>query len=166
MVDRRVVAVEDVDALGEHVLPHELHHVVLRPVDRGRRHLGAALLHMRVEVARVPRRLGVLVARVRGGLVRLRRGCTPREAEGWLVEEGSLELLKRLRKEEATRFLPVIMLTAKTDEESIIQGLDMGAHDYITKPFSPKELLARIRALFRSAEGGDQATLLSGPGRL
>ena len=75
----------------------------------------------------------------------------------WMLPGGSgIELLERLRKEEATRFLPVIMLTAKTDEESIIQGLDMGAHDYITKPFSPKELLARTRALFRSVEGGSK----------
>ena len=68
----------------------------------------------------------------------------------WMLPGGSgIELLQRIRKDEATHSLPVIMLTAKAHEDNIIQGLDMGAHDYITKPFSPKELLARIRALFR-----------------
>ena len=68
----------------------------------------------------------------------------------WMLPGGSgIELLQRIRKDQATHSLPVIMLTAKAHEDNIIQGLDMGAHDYITKPFSPKELLARIRALFR-----------------
>ena len=68
----------------------------------------------------------------------------------WMLPGGSgIELLQRIRKDEATRALPVIMLTAKTHEDNIIQGLDSGAHDYITKPFSPKELVARIRSVFR-----------------
>lgn len=45
--------------------------------------------------------------------------------------------------------IPIIMITAKTDEDSIIKGLEMGADDYITKPFSPRQLIARINALFR-----------------
>ena len=56
----------------------------------------------------------------------------------WMLPGGSgIELLRRLRKEELTADLPVIMLTAKTDEDNKIQGLDVGADDYITKPFAP-----------------------------
>ena len=50
------------------------------------------------------------------------------------------------------------MLTAKTHEDNIIQGLDSGAQDYITKPFSPKELVARIRSVFRHKEGREDRT--------
>ncbi|MFN2328470.1 MAG: phosphate regulon transcriptional regulator PhoB [Chromatocurvus sp.] len=78
----------------------------------------------------------------------------------WMLPGGSgLELLRRLKREEATRELPVIMLTAKTAEDNVIQGLDVGADDYITKPFAPRELIARIRALMRrssSAENTDR----------
>ena len=77
----------------------------------------------------------------------------------WMLPGGSgIELLQRIRKDEATRALPVIMLTAKTHEDNIIQGLDSGAHDYITKPFSPKELVARIRSVFRHKEGREDRT--------
>ena len=64
-----------------------------------------------------------------------------------------LELLRRLKRNDTTRELPVIMLTAKTAEDNIIQGLDVGADDYITKPFAPRELIARIRALLRRSSG-------------
>lgn len=68
----------------------------------------------------------------------------------WMLPGGSgLELLGRLRKEETTASLPVIMLTSKADEEDIVRGLDFGANDYVAKPFSSRELLARIRAVFR-----------------
>lgn len=60
-----------------------------------------------------------------------------------------LELLRRLRRDEATRLVPVIMLTAKAGEDSQVTGLDAGADDYIAKPFSPRELNARIRAQLR-----------------
>jgi two-component system phosphate regulon response regulator PhoB len=53
--------------------------------------------------------------------------------------------------------MPVIMLTAKTTEDNVIQGLDVGADDYITKPFAPRELIARIRALLRRTGGGENA---------
>lgn len=56
------------------------------------------------------------------------------------------EICQKIRK---TTNTPIIMITAKTDEESIILGLEMGADDYITKPFSPRQLIARIHALFR-----------------
>lgn len=75
----------------------------------------------------------------------------------WMLPGGSgLELLRRLKRNDATRELPVIMLTAKTAEDNVIQGLDVGADDYITKPFAPRELIARIKALLRRAAGGDQ----------
>ncbi|MBI4727637.1 response regulator transcription factor [candidate division TA06 bacterium] len=60
-----------------------------------------------------------------------------------------LELCRILRAEPATKRLPIIMLTAKAEETDKIVGLEMGADDYLTKPFSPKELMARIRAIFR-----------------
>jgi two-component system, OmpR family, phosphate regulon response regulator PhoB len=73
----------------------------------------------------------------------------------WMLPGGSgLELLRRLKRSDSTREIPVIMLTAKTTEDNIIQGLDVGADDYITKPFAPRELIARIRALLRRSVGG------------
>ena len=72
----------------------------------------------------------------------------------WMLPGGSgLELLRRLKRNDATRELPVIMLTAKTTEDNVIQGLDVGADDYITKPFAPRELIARVKALLRRAAG-------------
>lgn len=56
------------------------------------------------------------------------------------------EICRQIRQKTDT---PIIMITAKTDEESIISGLEMGADDYVTKPFSPRQLIARIQALFR-----------------
>ena len=65
-----------------------------------------------------------------------------------------VDLVRRLRKEEATRNIPIIMLTAKTEEKDKILGLDTGADDFLAKPFSTRELSARIRALLRrSGEG-------------
>ncbi|HLQ27150.1 MAG TPA: phosphate regulon transcriptional regulator PhoB [Acidiferrobacterales bacterium] len=60
-----------------------------------------------------------------------------------------VDYARRLRREKLTGHLPIIMLTARTHEEDKIKGLDTGADDYITKPFSPRELLARIKALLR-----------------
>ena len=56
---------------------------------------------------------------------------------------------KRLRSNNRTRNIPIIMLTARTSEQDKVEGLDHGADDYVTKPFSPRELIARIRALLR-----------------
>ena len=66
-----------------------------------------------------------------------------------------LELCKKLRADPATALTPVIMLTAKADETDRIVGLELGADDYLTKPFSPKELVARVKALLRRAEQRD-----------
>ncbi len=68
----------------------------------------------------------------------------------WMLPgQSGLQLALRWRGDPRTRGLPVIMLTARSDEADKISGLDAGADDYLTKPFSTKELLARIRALLR-----------------
>jgi len=73
----------------------------------------------------------------------------------WMLPGGSgIELLRRLKREDSTRDIPVIMLTAKTTEDNVVQGLDVGADDYMTKPFAPRELIARIKALLRRASPG------------
>ena len=79
----------------------------------------------------------------------------------WMLPGGSgIELLRRLKKEEATQTLPVIMLTAKAHEDNIIQGLDVGADDYITKPFAPRELVARIKALLRRTQPSEESSFI------
>ena len=60
-----------------------------------------------------------------------------------------LEVCRRLKQDQHTRDIPVIMLTAKASETDKVAGLELGADDYVTKPFSPRELLARIRAVLR-----------------
>ncbi len=68
----------------------------------------------------------------------------------WMLpDKPGLELLKNLRTEDRTRALPVIMLTARGGEADRVVGLDTGADDYVVKPFSPRELVSRIRAVFR-----------------
>ncbi|WP_026376288.1 phosphate regulon transcriptional regulator PhoB [Aestuariibacter salexigens] len=70
----------------------------------------------------------------------------------WMLPGGSgVQLAKRLKQHEFTRDIPIIMLTARGEEDDKIRGLDAGADDYITKPFSPKELVARIKAVMRRA---------------
>jgi len=71
----------------------------------------------------------------------------------WMLPGGSgLEFVRKLRKDDKTRFLPIIMLTARTDEDDIATGLDAGADDYVTKPFSPRILNSRINALIRRSQ--------------
>ncbi|MDP5291681.1 phosphate regulon transcriptional regulator PhoB [Oceanimonas sp. CHS3-5] len=68
----------------------------------------------------------------------------------WMLPGGSgIQLIKHLKQDELTRQIPVIMLTARAEEEDKIKGLDVGADDYITKPFSPKELTSRLKAVLR-----------------
>jgi two-component system phosphate regulon response regulator PhoB len=70
----------------------------------------------------------------------------------WMLPGVSgVEYARRLRQQKLTQHIPVIMLTARTEEEDKIKGLDSGADDYITKPFSTRELLSRIRAQLRRA---------------
>jgi phosphate regulon transcriptional regulator PhoB len=68
-----------------------------------------------------------------------------------LPETDGLEVCRRLRADPATAALPIIMLTAKADEVDRVVGLEVGADDYVVKPFSPKELVARVRAVLRRA---------------
>jgi len=68
----------------------------------------------------------------------------------WMIEGVSgLEVCRRLRRREATANVPIIMLTARGEESDRIRGLETGADDYVTKPFSPRELLARVAAVLR-----------------
>lgn len=83
----------------------------------------------------------------------------------WMMPGMSgLELARRLKRDEATREIPLIMLTARGEEDNKIQGLDAGADDYITKPFSTRELVSRIRAVLRrsSAAGAERALEMDG----
>lgn len=80
-----------------------------------------------------------------------------------------LELCRRIR--EVDPYIPVVMLTAKAEKRDVVRGLEIGADDYVTKPFSTSELLARIQALFRriaadrdhETEGADGQTIQCGP---
>src|SRR5215475_51294 len=72
-----------------------------------------------------------------------------------------LEVCRRLRQEPTTAGLPILMLTAKVDEVDRVVGLEMGADDYVAKPFSPKELVARVRAVLRRARPGEAGRALS-----
>lgn len=69
-----------------------------------------------------------------------------------LPEMDGLEVCKRLRSMPDTVMLPIIMLTAKAEESDTVIGLELGADDYVTKPFSPKALVARVKALLRRLE--------------
>ncbi|MBL6945031.1 MAG: phosphate regulon transcriptional regulator PhoB [Rhodospirillales bacterium] len=82
----------------------------------------------------------------------------------WMLPRLSgLDVCRRIRETPETHNIPVIMLTARGEESDRVRGLDTGADDYVTKPFSPKELLARIRSLLRRAKpSGDHETLISG----
>ena len=78
-----------------------------------------------------------------------------------------IELVRRFRKEAATRDVPIIMLTAKGEESDRITGFDNGVDDYVVKPFSARELLARIKAVLRrSRETEDDGSIQLGPLRL
>lgn len=68
----------------------------------------------------------------------------------WMMPGGSgIEFARRLKRDDMTAETPIIMLTAKGEEDNKIQGLEAGADDYITKPFSPRELVARLKAVLR-----------------
>jgi two-component system alkaline phosphatase synthesis response regulator PhoP len=69
-----------------------------------------------------------------------------------LPKLSGLDICREVRKDESLNRLPILMLTARGDEADRVVGLEMGADDYVTKPFSPRELLARVKALLRRAE--------------
>ncbi len=68
---------------------------------------------------------------------------------------GGLDLCRILKQSEKTRHIPVVMLTAKSEDADVVSGLEMGADDYITKPFSPRVLLARVRTVLRRRSGAE-----------
>ncbi len=76
-----------------------------------------------------------------------------------LPEIDGFDLCRRIRKASTT---PIIILTAKGQEADRIQGFELGADDYVTKPFSPRELVARVRAVLRRSRADDEATLSAG----
>ena len=86
----------------------------------------------------------------------------------WMLPgKSGVQFAKELRANERTRGLPILMLTAKSEEADKVLGLDSGADDYVTKPFSPKELIARVRALLRRQTPiEDTGPLTVGPLRL
>lgn len=80
----------------------------------------------------------------------------------WMLPDISgVEIARRLKKDELTSKLPIIMLTARTEENDKIRGLEVGADDYVTKPFSPRELIARIHAVLRRFEPQKTEDVLS-----
>jgi len=86
----------------------------------------------------------------------------------WMLPgKSGVQFAKELRANDRTRGLPILMLTAKSEEADKIMGLDSGVDDYVTKPFSPKELIARVRALLRrQAPIEDTGPLTLGPLKL
>ena len=83
----------------------------------------------------------------------------------WMLpDQSGVELARRLRADARTRELPIILLTARSAETDKLGGFEAGADDYVTKPFSPKELVARIRALLRrrAPEAGDEPVEVAG----
>lgn len=74
----------------------------------------------------------------------------------WMLPGRSgIEIARSLRRDEYSRELPIIMLTARGEEDDRIRGLEAGADDYVVKPFSPRELIARIKAVLRRSRGDD-----------
>jgi len=80
----------------------------------------------------------------------------------WMVEGLSgIEVCRRLRRTPETRNVPIIMLTARGEEEDRVRGLETGADDYVTKPFSPRELVARVGAVLRRVRPGLAGEMLT-----
>lgn len=80
----------------------------------------------------------------------------------WMMPGTSgIELARRLKRDEVTAALPIILLTAKGEEDNKIQGLEVGADDYITKPFSPRELVARLKAVLRRTDPQSTAVTIT-----
>jgi len=75
-------------------------------------------------------------------------------------------ICRELRRDPATRRLPILMLTARTSERDRVTGLELGADDYVAKPFSMRELMARVAAILRRAGGGEDETLTYADDRL
>ncbi|MCC5860389.1 MAG: phosphate regulon transcriptional regulator PhoB [Gammaproteobacteria bacterium] len=81
----------------------------------------------------------------------------------WMLPDISgLELTRQFKRDETTREIPILMLTARAEEDDRVAGLEGGADDYIVKPFSPRELLARVNAVLRRYGGGGDALVSIG----
>ena len=102
------------------------------------------------------KREGYDVQIAKDGETGLRKACKERYdlvlLDLLLPQMDGLEICRNLRSRPETSHLPIIMITAKAEESDRIVGLEMGADDYITKPFSPREVLARVKAIFRRLE--------------
>ena len=102
------------------------------------------------------KREGYDVQIARDGATGLRKACKERYdlvlLDLLLPQMDGLEICRSLRSRPETSYIPIIMITAKAEESDRIVGLEMGADDYITKPFSPREVLARVKAIFRRLE--------------
>lgn len=83
-----------------------------------------------------------------------------------LPKLSGLEICKEIRREQALNRLPILMLTARSEEADRVVGLELGADDYVTKPFSPRELVARVKALLRRAEPAEEVAKVVEIGRL
>jgi len=107
---------------------------------------------------------GYQVAKARNGADALRQAqVSPPDLvvlDLMLPEMDGLEVCRRLRQNPVTQTVPIVMLTARGDEVDRVLGLEMGADDYVVKPFSPKELIARIRAVLRRARPAAEARVL------
>ena len=85
----------------------------------------------------------------------------------WMLPElDGLEVCRLLKRDDATKSIPVIMLTVKSAETDKVLGLEMGADDYITKPFSPRELVARVKALLRRTAAAETPSEIFQDGEL
>jgi two-component system, OmpR family, phosphate regulon response regulator PhoB len=83
----------------------------------------------------------------------------------WMLPDMSgLELTRALKRDKDMREVPIIMLTARAEEQDKVSGLEGGADDYVTKPFSPRELLARINAVLRRSQAASRDELVSAGG--
>ena len=100
---------------------------------------------------------GFTVSTATDGAIGLRKACGEAPAlivlDLMLPKMAGLEVCKVLKTDPATRHIPIIMLTAKAEEIDRIVGLEFGADDYVTKPFSPREIILRIRAIMRRGTG-------------
>jgi len=121
-------------------------------------------LELRGLIAFALRQAGYLVLEARDGPAAL--GAARRENPDLIVLDVNMprmdgfEVLRRLREEGSA--VPVMMLTVRSGEEDLVRGLDLGADDYLAKPFSPRTLLARVRALLRRTGQGAPASIIAG----
>ena len=111
------------------------------------------------------RKAGFLISTATDGAAGLQKARTEKPAfiilDLMLPKMPGLEICKILKSDPATRQIPIMMLTAKAEEIDRIVGLEFGADDYVTKPFSPREVMLRIKAILRRAEGPAEDESLS-----